>query len=212
MNREKRGKSMYLAERKAKLFREADRLERERFKKQIVILQDAYQKDEVRNGVKEAFTALFRKWKREEPAASLGIHYLFSNLHRRTYAYQLALYGEEFYLDEQAVELSWKPEYFFTLLEEDTGEILKQMRGQFPRLCPYEEELIHHHCVKYYHAAVYQLCKDILPEIMEGEAFRGLKKTDGFFVFYGSYRGEGEVIAKAVCSEQSGGKSCAANR
>ena len=46
-------------ERKESLLQEADRLEKEQFKKQIVLLQDYYQKDGVRNKVKDAFTALW---------------------------------------------------------------------------------------------------------------------------------------------------------
>ncbi len=59
---------------------------------------------------------------------------------------RLVLYGEAFYLDERAVEAGWKLELFFTLLEEDVGEILKPLRKQFPRLCAYEEELVRYHC------------------------------------------------------------------
>ena len=192
----------YCMERKAKLLEEADRLEKIQFKKQIPLLQEYYQRDEVRDKVKEAFTVLFEKWDREEPAGSLGIHYLWTNLHNRTYSYQLMLYGETFYLDEKAIEASWKPEFFFALLEEDAGEILKLIRKQFPRVCAYEEELIRHHCAGYYQAAIYQLCRDILPEIMESKAFERLPKTEEFIWFFGGYRGEGEVLAKVVCTKK----------
>ena len=46
-------------ERKESLLQEADRLEKEQFKKQTALLQDYYQKDGVRNKVKDAFTALW---------------------------------------------------------------------------------------------------------------------------------------------------------
>ena len=92
-------------ERKESLLQEADRLEKEQFKKQTALLQDYYQEDEGRNKVKEAFS-----------------------------------------LDERAVEVGWKPELFFALLEEDVGEILRPLRKQFPRLCAYEEELVRYHC------------------------------------------------------------------
>ncbi len=181
--------------RKESLLQEVDRLEKEQFKKQIALLQDHYQKSEVRNRVKEAFATLFQKWDREEPAASLGIHHLFTSLHNRTYAYQLVLYGEDFYLDKEARKTSWKPEFFFALLEEDVREILKRLEKQFPRLCAYEEELVCRHCAAYYQASIYQLCKDMWPEIRASEAFEKLQKTEGFFVFFGAYRGEGEGIA-----------------
>ena len=48
-------------ERKESLLQEAKRLEKEQFKKQIVLLQDYYQRDEVRNKVKEDFAALLGK-------------------------------------------------------------------------------------------------------------------------------------------------------
>ena len=135
------------------------------------------------------------KWDREDRAFSLGIHYRYTNLHNRTYVYQLVLYGEAFYLDERAVETSWKPELFFALLEEDTGEILKPLRKQFPRLCAYEEELVRYHCAAYYQAAICQLCQDMWPGITDSEAFEKLPKIKEFFVFFGTYKGEGEVIA-----------------
>lgn len=184
----------YIQERKGKLFLEADKVEKERFKKQIGILQDHYQKEEARERVKEVFEKLLEKWDREEPAACLGIHYLFTSVHHRTYTYSLALYGEEFYLDERAIETRWKPELLMELLEEDIREILRHIEKEFPRLCAYEEEGIRHHCVRYYHAAIYQLCKDIWPEILEREAFKGLRKREDFFLFFGAYRGEGEVV------------------
>ena len=182
-------------ERKESLLQEADRLEKEQFKKQTALLQDYYKKDEVRNKVKEAFTALLEKWDREDASFSLGIHYLYTNIHNRTYDYRLVLYGEAFYLDERAVEVGWKPELFFTLLEEDVGEILKPLRKQFPRLCAYEEELVRYDCAAYYQAAICQLCQDMWPEIVASEAFEKLPKTKEFFVFFGAYKGEGEVIA-----------------
>ena len=53
-------------ERKESLLQEADRLEKEQFKKQTALLQDYYQKDAVRNKVREAFAALLKKWNRED--------------------------------------------------------------------------------------------------------------------------------------------------
>ncbi|MDD7026482.1 MAG: hypothetical protein PUI46_05250 [Lachnospiraceae bacterium] len=185
----------YILERKDKLLQEADRLEKELFKKQIAILQDYYRKSEVQNRVREAFAHLWQKWDRKKPAAGLGIHYLFTSIHNRTYEHRLVLFGEEFYLDEEAVEMDWKPELFFSLLEEDVEMILKQIRGKFPRLCRYEEELIRNHCSEYYEAAVCRLCQDMLPKILESETFGNLKKTEDFFVLFGTYRGEGEIIA-----------------
>ena len=186
---------VYIQERRGRLLLEADKVERECFKKQIGILQDYYQKEEVRERVIEAFEKLLEKWDREEPAVSLGVHYLFTSVHQRTYTYLLALYGEEFYLDERAIEISWKPELLIELFEEDVREIFRQIEKQFPRLCAYEKEGISHHCMGYYHAAIYQLCKDIWPEILEREAFQRLKKREDFSLFFGAYRGEGEVIA-----------------
>ena len=75
----------HISERKESLLQEADRMEKEQFKKQIALLQDYYKKDGVRNKVKEAFTALLEKWDREDASFSLGIHYRYTNLHNRTY-------------------------------------------------------------------------------------------------------------------------------
>lgn len=47
-----------ILERKESLLQEADRLEKEQFKKQIALLQEYYQKDAVRNKRKEAFEKL----------------------------------------------------------------------------------------------------------------------------------------------------------
>ena len=102
----------HILKRKGELLQEADRLEKEQLKKQIALLKEYYQKDEVRNKVKEAFTTLLEKWDGEDGAFSLAIHYRYTNLHNRTYGYRLVLYGEAFYLDEKAIEISWKPELF----------------------------------------------------------------------------------------------------
>ena len=102
----------YIHKRKESLLQEANRLEKEQFKKQIALLQDYYQKDEVRNKVKKVFSALLKKWDREDAAFSPRIHYRYTNLHNRTYGYRLALYGEAFYLDEKAVEAAESRSYF----------------------------------------------------------------------------------------------------
>ena len=52
-------KIAYIQVHKERLIQEVDGLEKEQFKKQIVLLQDYYQKDGVRNKVKDAFTALW---------------------------------------------------------------------------------------------------------------------------------------------------------
>ena len=82
-----------------------------------------------------------------------------------------------------------------SLLQEAVGEILKPLRKQFPRLCAYEEELVRYHCAAYYQAAICQLCRDMWREIVASEVFERLPKTKEFFVFFGAYKGEGEVIA-----------------
>ena len=81
------------------------------------------------------------------------------------------------------------------LLQEAVGEILKPLRKQFPRFSAYEEELVRYHCAAYYQAAICQLCRDMWPEIVASEVYEGLPKTKEFFVFFGAYKGEGEVIA-----------------
>lgn len=50
----------YIHKRKESLLQEANRLEKEQFKKQIALLQDYYQKDAVRNKGKEAFEKLLK--------------------------------------------------------------------------------------------------------------------------------------------------------
>lgn len=102
--------------------------------------------------------------------------------------------GEEFWLARDAVELMWVPEGLPEFFERDISSLLKILKGTFPRLCRDEETAVRFMCGEYCHGAVYKLCTDFLEDILKEEEFLQLSKTEDFFVFFGDYRGEGEIL------------------
>lgn len=190
-----------ISERRNRLLLTADKLQKERFEKRIRMLEEEYRKEENRQAVIQVFIRLFSLWKSvhensdgTEKASSLGIGYLLGSILTKSYELKLSLLGEAFWLEEEPVEIMWKPPYFFEYFEEDMTLIIKELRSGFPRLCRAEEDAARLKCVDYYLAAVCTLCRDMAEEMIESNEFTEIDKTDNFFFFFGKFQGEGEKI------------------
>ncbi len=58
----------------------------------------------------------------------------------------------------------------------------------------YEKDVVRYQYAEYYYAAIAALCRDMLDEIKNSEAYRALKKTDDFSFFFRRWRGEVEKL------------------
>lgn len=179
-----------------KMLADAEKLEKELFESRIRGLEKEYGKAERREEVKRKFAELFRQWgeQTEKEAASLGICYLHSDILMRTGEMRLTLYGKDFYLDEEQLEMPWRLPCFFEMYEDDIKEIVDWLRQRYPRLYRYEKDAVRYQYAEYYYAALESLCEDMLDEIKESEEYREMKKTEDFFFFFGRWRGEGEKL------------------
>ncbi len=184
-----------ILKRRETLLKEAEKIYREQFKISIRCLEEKYNAEEYKKAVPESFAQAARIWNesQDRQAASLGICSLYSSILRQTYEYKIVLLGEEFWLDEDAVEIMWIPKGFPEIFEQDMSVLIKKLSGIFPRLCKEEETAIRFVCAEYFHGTVYKLCRDFIGDILENNAFLQLKKKEDFFVFFGGYRGEGEI-------------------
>ncbi len=196
----------YIQERREQLLSIADELQKELFENRIRMLEEEYRKEESRKAVIQVFDRLAASWLAvyessggRKKAASLGITYLLSSILTKTYELKLSLLGEEFLLEEEPVQIIWKPLYFFEYFEEDMTFIIRELRNRFPRLCRAEEGAVRLKCADYYLAAVSRLCRDMAEEIMGSNELRKLCKTDGFFLFFGKFQGEGEKLWSISC-------------
>ena len=193
-------------DRREELADAAEAIQRELFAGRVREFEAVYRKEERRASVKQAFADVFRLWdgKGGRKAGSLGICYLFSTMAMRTYEFRLILYGEDFYLDGYPAVSRWKPPCFFEMFEEDMAVIMEKLRKVYPRIYAYEEDAVRRRCVEYYLAAVRQLCGDMAEEVVCMEEFLGIKRTENFFIFFGAYRGEGDIL---YCASE-GGTGC----
>lgn len=182
--------------RRENLLEEAEKIYREQFNISIRNLEEKYKIKENQKSVAGAVVKAAQVWNdtQDRPAASLGICILHSSILRQAYEYKIVVMGEEFWLDENAVELMWIPKGFSEFFEQDISALIKKLSSIFPRFCKEEETAVRFRCAEYFHGAVYKLCKDFLDDILEGEGFLQLKKTEDFFLFFGDYRGEGEIL------------------
>mgnify|MGYP007033827186 CR=1 FL=1 len=108
---------------------------------------------------------------------------------------RLALFGREFYLDENQLEKTWQPPCFFQQYEQDISAVMDRLRKEYPRIYPYEEDAVRFWYAEYYYAALETLCRDMLGEIRESREYCMLNKTEDFFIFFGRWRGEAEKLA-----------------
>lgn len=174
------------------LMEEAAKWEKLLFADSIRELEKQYENKEKRDVIIKTFTELFRQWSRQsvQKAASLGICYLHSSILMRTGELRLTLYGKEFYLDKDQIEVVWCPPGFFQMYEKDMDYLMGKLRNVYPRIYRYEEEAVRYQYAEYYYAAIEALCRDIMEEIKDSEEYRMLKKTEDFFFFFGRWRGE----------------------
>lgn len=186
----------HIIERRESLLEDAEKIYRELFMVRIRELEEKYKKPEYRKSVIKIFSQIAFDWNSriDRLAASLGICILCSSVSMKTYEYKLVLSGDEFWLDKDIVESAWILEGFFEGFEEDMEILIKQLKGNYPRVCKNEEDAVRFLCVDYYHAAVYQLCKDMIEEVMASDEFIKLNKTNDFYIYFGRYKGEGEII------------------
>ena len=155
------------------------------FASRIRLLKKEYEKAERREEVKSVFLKLFMQWGKqtEAEAASMGICYLHSDILMRTGEMRLSLYGKEFYMDDEQLELTWTLPYFFHMYEQDMVEIIGRLQKEYPRIYPYEKDALRYQYAEYYYAAIAALCRDMLGEIRNSEAYRRKNKTDDFFIY-----------------------------
>lgn len=188
---------MNIRERTGQLLADADSLHRELFGERIRYLELKYGEKEVTESFLKVFWNLFDSFRMtgNQKAASLGICYLDSSVSQRTYELSLILFGEDFYLEEQPFGILWRPEYLFDTFETDMKEIMIQLGKKYARICRWEEDAVRFHCIEYYYAALCKLCKDRIKEILCGDSYTSMNKADDFFVFFGRYRGVGEILS-----------------
>lgn len=178
-------------ERRKELADAAEEMQKELFASRIRELETEYRKPERREEVCKVFAGLFRLRERQGNgrAGCLGICYRYGSIRMGTYGLRLVLYGEDFCLDRNPTVCEWKPPCFFEMFEEDMAVILRKLKSAFPRIYAYEEDAVRLRCVEYYLAAVCRLCMDMEGEILCTEEFRRVERMDGFYVFFGRYRG-----------------------
>lgn len=195
----------HILKRREALLAAAKKPGRELFAKRIPELMEEYKKEENRRAVIKAFGRLASCWNiaGSGQAASLGVCWLYSSILMRTYEFKLVLLGEDFWLEEEPITTSWVPPCFFEHFEEDMDVLMKALRSSFPRLCRAEEEAVRAGYWKYYLAAVSKLCRDMAEEILLESTLAGINKTDYFYIFFGKFQGEGEVLWRM---EESKGK------
>ena len=87
---------------------------------------------------------------------------------------------------------------FFHMYEQDMVEIIGRLQKENTRIYTYEKDALRYQYAEYYYAAIAALCRDMLGEIRNSEAYRRLNKTDDFFFFFGRWRGEAEKL-EGVC-------------
>lgn len=179
-----------------KLMADAWKWGAELFASRIQLLEREYEKAERREEVVSAFAKLFQQWEEqtEAKAASVGICYLYSSILMRTGKLRLTVYGEEFYMDKNQLEVAWLPSCFFQMYEQDMQEIIAKLQKEHPRIYQYEKDAIRYQYAEYYYAAIAALCRDMLNEIKNCEEYRALNKTDDIFFFFGRWRGEAEKL------------------
>lgn len=198
----------------------AEKIEKEIFAEKIRILESKYRKEEYRGKVKSAFKEVFLGWenrngrstedkterKRESgsKAGCMGICYLYSSILMRTYEFRIVIYNEDFYLDNCPLIYPWRPPCFFETFEEDMEIVMGKLRKIYPRICRLEEDAVRFRCVEYYLASVSALCADMLDEICCMDGFEKLTRAEDFFVFYGRYRGEGEILCRFAGGKEEG--------
>lgn len=195
----------HILKRRKALLAAAEKPERELFARRISGLMEEYKKEERRKEVVKAFDGLASCWNTagRDQAASLGICYLYSSILMRNYEFKLVLLGEDFWLEEEPITTSWVPPCFFEHFEEDMDVLMKALRSSFPRLCRAEEEAVRAGYWEYYLAAVSKLCRDMAEEILLESKLAGINKTDHFYLFFGKFQGEGEILWQM---EESKGK------
>ena len=173
----------------------ADRLEKERFGSQCRRLIQEYRRQERREEALRIFSEVCERAAAQgKRAAWLGISSLYTSMQNGVFEYLLTVYGEEFYLDPHPVERFFTPPVFQECVEEDIQSVRKELHSCFPRIWQYEEAEICRVCSAYYDAAFCRLCQDLSDELPETEGFSRMEKTEHFGVFFGCYRGEGEIL------------------
>ena len=152
------------------------------FSGSIRMLEAEYQKTDRRDAALQAFAELFGQWGEHtsKEAACLGVCYLHSSILMRTGGIRLALFGREFYMDENQLEKIWQPPCFFQQYEQDISAVMDRLRKEYPRIYPYEEDAVRFWYAEYYYAALETLCRDMLGEIRESREYRMLNKTEDF--------------------------------
>jgi len=125
------------------------------------------------------------------------ICYLHSGLLMKTHEYRMSLYNSLHMIDPEPASIRVSFDFIYQYFEEDV-EYLTQIipKKKMQKIYSHEVTAIREYYNKYYIGIVSKYIEDTLPELLKLEAFRSMKKTDEFMIFFGEYMGQQELLWK----------------
>ena len=127
--------------------------------------------------------------------AYLGIHFLRSSHLNRSYDYEIKLYNEILYLDENRAAGYWYPEFLYRFAADEEEMLKREIQGKFIRVKPHEIEQMRQKLFLQYQETAKPYFQVLVHCLWEKPEFRQVKTSDKLQFLYGEHMGELEELA-----------------
>ena len=126
--------------------------------------------------------------------AFLVIHFLKSSLLNKSYDYEIKLYNESLYLDENDVAGYWYPEFLYQFADDEEVFLKKELQRKFIIIKSYEIEILRRKLFSQYWGAAKQYFKILTNCLCERPEFKQVKTNGKLRVLYGEHMGKLEEL------------------
>lgn len=126
--------------------------------------------------------------------AFVVIQFLRSSHLSRSYDYEIKLYNETLYLDENEVAGYWYPEFMYQFANDEELFLINELHRKFIKIKSYEIEILRQKLFSQYWNIAKQYFKILTNCLCEMPEFKQVKTNDKIQVLYGEHMGKLEEL------------------
>lgn len=176
------------------------------WQQEFVAIDEDYRKNKehIDEGLKFAFESLCKEAITLQNRNAKGkIKYIYFSFLRtsimgNTSFYRLDAYDEKWFLDKQECFVMWDADFIFRNLFNHIKELQTKTGGYARKITPIDIEEIKFCEALKYHTLTMEFLKEMIPMLIEGEAYKEMVKTPDITILAGEFMDLSEPLYEAV--------------
>lgn len=175
---------------------------KKRFLESSILIWNKYKEmqDEITTNIIDVFKDLFQNAiemqnnYRKDDICYISILHLRSSVLTGSYKYQISLYEDIFYLDQNEIHMDYIPDFILPFFQEDINYLKDVITKDRPQLKYHEIEQIIFHHIEHYHELLKEILSYSIKDIMSLNEYYSMNKNENIMFIFGGYRDYAVVI------------------